>query len=130
MKRQGLLHAELSALIARLGHTDLVVIADRGLPVPPDVPLVDLALVPGQLPFLVALEAVLGEIVVQRHTVATEALGGVPDHWFTRCADALGERVAVPHEEFKTLLPHAAFVVRTGEETAYANIILECGVPF
>ena len=34
MKRAGLLHAELSGLIAAMGHGDLLVIGDAGLPVP------------------------------------------------------------------------------------------------
>ncbi len=35
MKRDGILHAELAREVARLGRTHRVVVADRGLPLPP-----------------------------------------------------------------------------------------------
>ncbi|MDX1466776.1 MAG: RbsD/FucU domain-containing protein, partial [Halomonas sp.] len=57
MKRQGLLNAPLATLIAELGHTDTVVIADAGLPIPPGVPRVDLALRPGLPGFLEVFDA-------------------------------------------------------------------------
>lgn len=51
MRRTGIQHAELSRLIGLLGHTDRVVVGDSGLPLPRDLPLVDLALAGGQVPF-------------------------------------------------------------------------------
>ena len=47
MKRRGILNDALSGALARLGHTDTVVVADCGLPRPPGVAVVDLALVFG-----------------------------------------------------------------------------------
>ena len=43
MKKHGILNSALSGLIASLGHTDLLVVADAGLPIPPGVPVIDLA---------------------------------------------------------------------------------------
>lgn len=130
MLRTGILHSDLAARLAALGHTDLICLADRGLPVPPGVPVVDLAVVPGVVDFRTVLDAVLGQIVVQRHTIASQTSGGVVEAWFDERAPHLGERVLIDHEDFKRLSQHSRFVVRTGEETAYANILLECGVPF
>ena len=130
MKRSGLLHAELAGHLARLGHTDLVVVADRGLPLPPGVPVVDLALVPGVVDLRTVLDAVLDEIVVQAHTIAAQAAGGPFPAWLDERADALGERHEVDHEQLKVMLPGIRLAVRTGEETPYANVVLECGVPF
>ena len=130
MKRNGILHAELSRQRAMLGHTDLVAIGDSGLPLPRDVPVIDLALVPGTVPFVDVLDAVLGEIVVQGYAVANESSAAPAGLWFDERADRLGERNRIPHEELKALLPQVAFAIRTGEQTPYANVILECGVPF
>lgn len=130
MRRRGLLHAELSRQVGLLGHTDRVIVGDLGLPLPRDLPLVDLALVPGSVPFEVVLDALLDEIVVQGHTVAAESFDGVAGGWFDARAPALGERTVVSHEELKALTRGAAFAVRTGEATPYANVVLECGVPF
>jgi len=42
LKRVPLLNPRLLALLAGAGHTDLIVIADAGLPIPPGVELIDL----------------------------------------------------------------------------------------
>ena len=47
MKRNPLLHSELSQVIASMGHGDVLVIGDAGLPVPPGVRRIDLALSQG-----------------------------------------------------------------------------------
>ncbi|MEG0552127.1 MAG: RbsD/FucU domain-containing protein, partial [Carnobacterium sp.] len=44
MKKNGTLNSELDKLLADLGHTDQIVIADAGLPIPAGVKKIDLAL--------------------------------------------------------------------------------------
>lgn len=127
MKKHGILNAELSRALARLGHTDTVVIADCGLPVPPDVPLVDLALVFGIPRFTEVLDAILAEIVVEGVTAAEEAAHTPAGAWLEERFDSVD---MIPHEELKQRVHDAAVVVRSGETTSYANVILRCGVPF
>ncbi|MEM1102151.1 MAG: D-ribose pyranase [Pseudomonadota bacterium] len=124
MKSSGILNARLAGLIAGLGHTDTLVIADAGLPVPRGVELVDLAVVAGLPPFWPVLDAVRAEMVVEEAFVAEEATTTMAD--FER-------RLAVKtvsHEELKRMSAAARFVVRTGEATPYANIVLQAGVAF
>lgn len=127
MKRDGILHAQLNERIARLGHTDTFVIGDRGLPVPPGVECVDLAVITGVPGFADVLEAVLREVEVEDAVVAQEAGTSPVREVLDRNLPAARR---VPHEEFKELTRQARFVVRTGEATPYANVILQCGVPF
>ena len=47
MKKRGVLHAELSRCIAALGHKDLFMIGDAGMPIPPGVEIIDLAVTAG-----------------------------------------------------------------------------------
>jgi D-ribose pyranase len=131
VKRGGILHPELLAVIARLGHTDRLVIADSGLPIPPSVTRVDLALVAGVPSFLQTLEAVLHELAVEGAVVAEE-MGTRSPHVLEAVRRLLGAvpLTFVPHEAFKAQLPAARAVVRTGEQTPYANIILIAGVTF
>jgi len=75
MKRGGVLHPELSAHLARLGHTDTFVIGDAGLPVPPGVARVDLAVTLGVPRFAEVTDAILAEIEVEGAVIATEAAG-------------------------------------------------------
>ncbi|MFM8593262.1 MAG: RbsD/FucU domain-containing protein, partial [Chloroflexota bacterium] len=63
MRREGLLHARLAAVIAGMGHGDVLVIADCGLPVPQGVECIDLAVSPGVPAFLDVLAAVSGDLV-------------------------------------------------------------------
>ncbi|MCP2168934.1 D-ribose pyranase [Goodfellowiella coeruleoviolacea] len=129
MKARGILHSGLSGALARLGHTDGVVVADCGLPVPPGPDVIDLAFSFGVPSLAQVLDGLLGEIVVEAATVATEVDTANP-----ACAALFDERVPgarrVSHEEFKRLVAGAKLVVRTGEATPYANVLLRCGVPF
>lgn len=132
MRRSGLLHAELNRLIAALGHTDTLVIADAGLPVPPGVPCIDLAVLPGLPPFAEVFDAIYRELAVERVTLASEI------HRHNPAMVALDGRLRadglavdeVPHEAFKRLCAGARAVVRSGETTPYANAILHAGVCF
>ena len=127
MKRTPLLHAELSGLIAAMGHGDLLVIGDAGLPVPPGVRCIDLAVTRGVHRFLDVLDAVLSELVVERSAWAIEA--GADLHQALRARD-LGAPATLAHDAFKALSRDARAVVRTGEFTPYANVALWSGVAF
>ncbi|AFD27035.1 D-ribose pyranase [Deinococcus gobiensis] len=134
MKRRGLLHPDLSALVARAGHTQTIVLADTGLPVPAGTPCIELGVTAGLPALLDVLRAVLTELVVEGATVAAETRQRSPE-WYAGLREVLGEVLEeapaeLPHEALKAALPHALAVVRTGETTPYANVILHCGVNF
>jgi D-ribose pyranase len=132
MKKTGILNRELSLVIASMGHTDLLVVADAGLPIPIDVPCIDLSVVPGMPPILDVVRAIAGDLQVERVVLAEEAR----EHGRPGLADAMvGEFPGaamdwLPHAEFKRLTTSARAVVRTGECSPYANIILQSGVTF
>ncbi len=128
MQTSGIVHAELAGRLAGLRHTDLLAVADSGLPVPPGVPVVDLGVLYGVPPFLTVLDAVLATVTVEASWAASEVDGANPD-----VAAALRERLSpalVTHERFKELVGGCRFVVRTGEATPYANVLLRSGVPW
>ena len=127
MKKSGLLNPQLCAAVARLGHTQTFVVADAGLPIPADVPVVDLALVLGTPRFQEVFDSILDEVAVAGATIATEAVGHEPEEWVRNRID---EVKAVSHEDLKKALPSVSFVVRTGETTPYSNVIVHCGVAF
>lgn len=123
MKKSGILHAELSRLIAALGHGDLIVIGDAGLPVPPGVPCIDLAVTHGLPSFADVLAAVLTEMQVERCVMATAASAALH-------AMAPMQPDLITHDAFKQSSRNARAVIRTGEVTPYANIALYAGVTF
>ncbi len=72
MKKTAVLNAQLSGVIASLGHTDGLTICDAGLPIPSEQQCVDLALTKGIPSFLSTLEVVLTELFVERILLAEE----------------------------------------------------------
>lgn len=134
MKRTQLLHAELSGLIASMGHGDMLVIGDVGLPIPTGAggPLrIDLALSPGIPGVQQVLQAVLSELHIERAVLAQEALDAHAGQRPAWCSIPAGIALdTVSHQALKAMCSSARAVVRTGECTPYANIVLVAGVTF
>ena len=131
MKKTALLNSMLSETIAGMGHTDMLVIADAGLPIPEGPRRIDLALTRGVPGFIQTLEAVLTELRVERIIIARET-GEVSPQILAQIERLLPDVPVqqLSHEKFKQVTASARAVVRTGEFTPYANIILVSGVDF
>lgn len=131
MKKIGILNQPISSVVAGLGHMDTLVVADAGLPIPPETQRIDLALTAGIPSFLNTLRVVLEEMRVERAIVAEEMLEVSPGvHEAVK--ELLGDVPIeiVTHLIFKEQTRSSRAVIRTGEFTPYANIILVAGVTF
>jgi len=131
VKKTGILNQPISSVIAGLGHMDTLVIADAGLPIPPETQRIDLALTEGIPTFLDTLRVVLTEMQVEQAVVAEEMLEVSPKV-YEAVKELLGDMPieTVTHLIFKEQTRSARAVVRTGEFTPYANVILVAGVVF
>lgn len=131
MKRIGILNRDISDVIAGMGHKDMLVVCDAGLPIPSDVRRIDLAVIEGLPGFLETVEALQVELEVEGIIVADEMETTSPHihEGLMRLFEGT-ELEAVPHEQFKELTREAVAVVRTGEFTPYANVILASGAVF
>ncbi len=131
MKKIGTLNQPLSSVIAGMGHLDTLVVADAGLPIPAGPLRIDLALKEGLPAFLETFMVVLAELEVERAIVAEE-LVTVSAALYRQVKELLGDipLEIVPHVKFKEQTRAAQAIVRTGEFTPYANIILVAGVVF
>ncbi|HUR04597.1 MAG TPA: D-ribose pyranase [Nonomuraea sp.] len=129
MKRSGILNGQLAGALARLGHTDQLVVCDVGLPIPRGPEVVDLAFRLGVPSFEDVLGTLLDELVIES-SVAAEEVGARNSACHMLLMTRLSPLLLVPHEELKRMVADARLVVRTGEATPYANVILRCGVPF
>ncbi|MGW8458858.1 D-ribose pyranase [Bacillus atrophaeus] len=131
MKKHGILNSHLAKILADLGHTDKIVIADAGLPVPDSVLKIDLSLKPGIPGFKDVTELLAEEMVVEKVTAASEIKTANP-----QIANFIKNQFKkqpveyLSHEEFKQLTKEAKAIIRTGEVTPYANCILQAGVIF
>ena len=129
MKKNGILNSQLNRIISEMGHRDMLIIADVGLPVPKEVERIDLALKCGIPSFTEVLRAVLSELEVEETYVAKEIKEKNPQT-LNLISSLIGEVKFITHEELKELSKQARAVVRTGECSPYANIILISGVTF
>jgi len=128
MKRMGIINAPISSVIAQLEHTDMLTIADAGLPVPSTTHRIDLALKPGVPGFLETLEVVLTEMFVEKAYVSEEIITKSP-HIFDGIQALLGNVPIepLPHVEFKKLTGSTKAIIRSAEYTPFANVILVAG---
>ncbi|KGQ69457.1 D-ribose pyranase [Chelonobacter oris] len=139
MKKNSVLNAQLSHLIATLGHTDSVTVCDAGLPIPTTIERVDLALTAGVPHFLQTVETVTQELFVESAVLAEEIKEKNVSVYYAllkqlqQLERQQGNKIVieyVSHEAFKNLSRQSKGIVRSGECTPYANIILYSGVPF
>ncbi|MCF6159764.1 MAG: D-ribose pyranase [Furfurilactobacillus sp.] len=131
MKKTTVINSDLSRVISNMGHMDWLSIGDAGMPVPAGTEKIDLA-VTKQLPsFIDVLKNVLAELEVQ-HIYLAEEIKTVNPEQLTAIKQLLPDTpiTFVPHSELKKDLSKTHAFVRTGEMTAYSNIILESGVTF
>lgn len=131
MNKQGILNPAIAAVIRSMGHGDLLVIGDAGLPIPAGVTCIDLSLIPGVPDFMTVLSAVLQELVVEKVYLAKETEEVSPKlQELIQAAIGVIPSEVVSHDVLKETSAQAMAVIRTGECTPYANIILSGGVTF
>ncbi len=128
MKKSGILHPELSRVLASSGHTDYLLISDRGFPVPEEPERIDLALVDDKPTVLDVLAAIEGEWSIDR-IVITEEMTLVSPQRVAELESLLpGVRFeTVSHIELKRLGHGAKATIRTGDSCPYANCIIVSG---
>ena len=135
MKKKGIINADIASVLAFMGHTDRLAIGDCGLPIPDGPERIDLALKFGQPSFMDVLEAVGDDMDIEKIILAEEIKEQNPDmlknilEYFKK-ADRVCEIEYVSHEELKELTEDCKAVIRSGETTPYANIILHSACIF
>ncbi|AWX15911.1 D-ribose pyranase [Mergibacter septicus] len=139
MKKTAVLNAPLSNLIASLGHTQSLVICDAGLPISRQTPSIDLALTSGVPDFITTLKTIISELFVEKALLAEEIKQHNPLIHTTlltilkQLEQQQGNKISIeytPHTDFKFHTGQSQGIVRTGECSPYANVILYSGVPF
>jgi D-ribose pyranase len=125
--RTGILNPSLNSLLSRVRHTNWLVIADRGFPFWPSIEIVDISLVDDVPRVLQVLAAIRANFGVGKCFMAEEFQSANSAEVFASFQAAL-QPVSIgfePHIELKKRVPQAIGLVRTGDTTQYANMILE-----
>ena len=131
MKKTGILNHHLADVVARIGHTQRLIVCDAGMPIPPHVERIDLAITPGLPTVSQVLHALVSELQVEAIVLADELLA-----WDKSLAAELSDLFpgapisSVPHDEFKKMSESSIAIVRSGECTPYYNVMLISGVTY
>ncbi|HEY9154909.1 MAG TPA: D-ribose pyranase [Opitutaceae bacterium] len=123
----GILNPHILQLLARIRHTNTIVIADRGFPYWPEIETVDISLVDGVPTVLQVLDAIRGNFVIGKAFMADEFKQHDDGRGYAELEARLNKNALKfePHLEFKKRVPHAIGLIRTADTRPYANIILE-----
>ena len=133
MKRAGILNSEISRVLSYLGHTDCICIGDCGLPIPDETERIGLALAFGVPPFMQTLEVVAADMKIEKIVLAEEIKEQNPTVLAQIETLFAGQNVEVEfvsHTQLKAQTRDCKAVIRTGETTPYANVILQAGCIF
>jgi D-ribose pyranase len=129
MKEVGMLNGAIDAALNRQGHMDAMMVVDAGFPCPDHVELIDIALSAGVPSVLDVLAELRKYHSVEKIVMAKDTQEHNPTH-FGKVAKAFGEGVAVeviPHAELKERSHQVKTIVRTGDFTAWGNVLLVSG---
>ena len=135
MKKAGIINADISRVLSYMGHTDRIAIGDCGLPIPEETERIDLALRLGTPRFMEVLEAILDDMVIEKVVLAEEIKENNPA-LLAEIQNLLKEReLQVPvefisHAQLKEETKSCRAEIRSGENTPYANIILQSACIF
>lgn len=127
MLQTGILNPHVLELIARIRHTNTLVIADWAFPYWPEIETVDISLTHGIPTVLDVLDLLTPVFKIGRIWQAEEFLGTNEALTIERFGRSIGEipLTREPHVDFKKRVPKAVGLIRTGDSTPYGNLILE-----
>jgi len=131
LKKNGILNGDISRVLGYMRHTDIITIVDCGFPIPDGVECIDLSVKFGLPLFLDVLEAVSDDLEIELARFANEIKDKNPKLLEGALEILKGKDVEIiPHVEFKELSAKSKVIIRTGEATPYANVILQSGCTF
>ena len=127
MLQTSILNPALLDLLARVRHTNTLVIADWAFPYWPEIETVDISLTRGMPTVLDVLDLLTPVFTIGRIWQADEFVAANPAETIARFAKSFGEipLTREAHADFKKRVPRAIGLIRTGDATPYGNIILE-----
>ena len=127
MLQTAILNPALLDLLARVRHTNTLVIADWAFPYWPEIETVDISLTRGIPTVLDVLDLLTPVFKIGRIWQADEFVTSNTEETVARFAKSFGKipLTREAHVDFKKRVPHAIGLIRTGDATAYGNLILE-----
>lgn len=129
MKEIGIINRELSRVLSEQGHGDLLMVVDAGFAIPKGADVVDISLGENSPMVIDTLKELKKFFSVEKMLFANETKDINPT-LFSNITKLFGEAVPVElvsHQQIKEISTKVKAVIRTGDFTAYANVILVSG---
>lgn len=129
MKEVGMLNGHIDSALGRQGHMDLMMVVDAGFPCPDEVELIDIALSEGVPQILDVLAELRKVHSVEKIVMAQDTQDHNPTY-FDKVAKSFGDNVeieVIPHTELKERSHNVKTIIRTGDFTAWGNVMLVSG---
>ncbi len=129
MKETGILNRKLSELLATQGHQDQMMVCDAGFAIPESVTVVDLSLKKNNPLIDQVLDELKSHYSIEKIIMAEETKIISPSK-FEKVREIIGKEIdceTIAHTKLKELSHNVKFVIRTGDFTAYSNVLLISG---
>lgn len=129
MKEFGIINREIAAAISKQGHMDLLMVVDAGFAIPSHIEVIDISIAENKPTVPEVLSELKKYFSVEKMVMATQTKNVSPT-LFTNISKAFGEGVPVEtidHSALKEMSKTVKTVIRTGDFTAYGNVILVSG---
>jgi len=129
MKELGIINREISRVISQQGHGDLLMVVDAGFAIPPNLEVIDISLGENNPKVLDILQELSKFFSVEKMILANETQETSPT-LFSEIVNSFGDNMEVEtiaHSELKDLSKNVKAIIRSGDFTAYGNVILVSG---
>ena len=129
MRETGTINRDIEDLLSQLGHTDEIIVCDAGFAIPLDVQTIDISLAKDKPTVPEVLQELIQHVSVERLVMAKETKGISPTR-FRAITAVFGAHMPVetiPQTEFRQRARHVKGIIRTGDFTAYSNVLLVSG---
>ena len=129
MKEFGMINRQIDSALNRQGHMDLMMVVDAGFPCPDHVELIDIALAEGVPSILDVLSELRKVHSIEKLVFAQETVDHNPTY-FNQVVKSFGENMdveVIPHTELKERSHKVKTIIRTGDFTAWGNLMLVSG---
>ena len=129
MKEVGIVNRELARVLSEQGHGDLLMVVDAGFAIPKNADVVDISLSENS-PMVIDTLTELKKFFSVEKLIFADKTKEVSPSLFDKITELFGEDVPVEivtHPQIKELSTRVKSVIRTGDFTAFANVILVSG---
>lgn len=129
MIKDGILHPQLAALLARFRHVNAIAIVDGPFPTYPNVETIELAITMGWPTIPQVLDEILPHLQITSLVLANEFTEQVDK---ATTDEYIKHHRAIPttkieHSQFKVEVGNCLGIIHTGDPVPYSSVILKSG---